>query len=103
MEGPVQRSDVATSRNLTTRITVCYMGRVVPMTTRVDISVALRPWDGEALTGMGYAVSGDRLLCMAPGGQRFEAPAYDEGLGRILTRTGITVYHITGEQERRCA
>lgn len=70
------------------------------MAAQVDISVALRPWAGEALAGMVYAVSGDRLLCLATGGQRFEAPASDARVGRMLTGGGITVYHTTSEQVR---
>lgn len=81
------------------------MGRVViPMATPTDIGTALRT--GEARTGLVYAVSGDRLLCVAPGGMRLEVPAEQSRPGpggRILTPSSVTVYHTVNEPGRRCA
>lgn len=46
----------------------------------------VRPWPGESVAGRVVAVTGDRVVCLCPGGFRFEVALSNVENGKIVIR-----------------
>lgn len=70
------------------------------------VGTVIRPWPGESLTGVVCAVSGDRVVCVAPDGLRFEVALEAIHVGRVrkvLTEAPPVVYYTADGKPSRAS